>query len=91
MALSQVLPLPTRLTPGQRHVLERMAQGAELCHARPGGWVLGHNRVDGRIGWALVRCALLRTASWSRPDCTTYTINERGRQVLAALAAAPSP
>jgi hypothetical protein len=85
----------TVLTAGERAVLEKLADldeleqshkdgpGLELVQSIPGGWWQGCNRIDGRIGWSLIRNVYISVAgSFDKDTYIIYRINCRGLEAL---------
>jgi hypothetical protein len=73
------------LTKGERTVLEKLAtdpEVLELVEAIPGGWWLEEERIDGRIGWSLLRKVLISEHQYSDENFKRYYINEWGRNAL---------
>ena len=71
------------LTRGEKQVLKRLAAGEELDEFVPGGWWLALDRIDGRIGWNLLRKMALHQEMYTDDAHRIYTINETGRKLLA--------
>lgn len=78
-----------RLGAKTRAVLQRMLDRRDsededgiLVQSIPGGWWLGDEQVDGRIGHMLVRLVLIRQLDFGRDGYHSYVINEEGVKTL---------
>lgn len=72
----------SKLTSGQKRVLERMKAEEELVWSKGGGWWIGEDQTNGRLALALLRACVISQMSTNRDDYQIYNINETGRIAL---------
>lgn len=71
------------LTPAQKNILQRMADGEELLYIQGGGWWIGdEDQTNGRLANKLLQYLAISEDSFSRDKYRIFRINETGKMFL---------